>query len=432
MDSHWQIKLNSLSERLNYLLNNQLFCDCEFIIDGNKMMCHKLILAASSPVFKAMFYGTLSKQSLSTQITDIEYDIFQQMIRYMYNNELILNSCKNACDLYLAAKKYMLEHLVQKCVSYLADNIDTNNALIIYEFAKYHNEENLGKLCQREIQVNTSQVLLSDSLIDISSTTFEMILDLKKLNISSELELFNALDIWAKHECERIATDNSRTVANSLLKKIRFLTLTSEEFINGPVHSELLNHSEKLEILLRIIKPDFPAMKNSLCDKRLPRKQLKLRCVARLDIREVHEARCDGTEWLTSVFTSNTGIDLQAIQVNLQISETDGYYDERILVKVSEASEQHYFAEGELNAKVQYNSKIEIRLNNNVTLEPFKEYAIHVFLCSLGLYPLGRHTNLTCDRQNVEIAFISHSSWERSHPCNTTVLNAIIYSDPLD
>lgn len=102
------------------------------------------------------------------------------------------------------------------------------------------------------------------------------------------------------------------------------------------------------------------------------------------------------------------------------------------MVKIGKAKSDEHFAEGSLCGAVQYNSKAQIMLNSVATLEPSEEYAVHVFLCKPGVYPIGRHTNLSCQNESVVIDFVSHSSWERAHPFNTTVISSLIYSDIIE
>lgn len=76
----WQNKTKSLSERTHYVLSKKLFADCEFIIDKEKVKCHKLILAMGSPVFQAMFFGSNAEPTGAIEIEDIGCTVFIQLI----------------------------------------------------------------------------------------------------------------------------------------------------------------------------------------------------------------------------------------------------------------------------------------------------------------------------------------------------------------
>lgn len=84
----------NLIDTFKDLYDKKEMTDCQFVfhneINYNKkqvklknelrISAHKLILANRSPVFKAMFYGLLSDNK-EIEITDISFDVFNQMLR---------------------------------------------------------------------------------------------------------------------------------------------------------------------------------------------------------------------------------------------------------------------------------------------------------------------------------------------------------------
>lgn len=79
----WQKNYDTSSERNKYLLDNQKWTDCTFIFNNEcgktSISGHKLILAAASPVFEAMFYGSMSNEN-QISITDIQPEIFKILL----------------------------------------------------------------------------------------------------------------------------------------------------------------------------------------------------------------------------------------------------------------------------------------------------------------------------------------------------------------
>lgn len=78
----------TIAGSLSAMFNNQELCDVRFRFPNEEgeekqtTQAHKLILAIRSPVFKAMFYGTLQETGPDVNIEDISYDIFQSLLRY--------------------------------------------------------------------------------------------------------------------------------------------------------------------------------------------------------------------------------------------------------------------------------------------------------------------------------------------------------------
>ena len=78
----WQCNL-SLPEGLSELRRRDIMTDVTFVVGASpptKVYAHKLVLAARSPVFCAMFVGPLA-DSGEIEIPDIDCEAFNTMLR---------------------------------------------------------------------------------------------------------------------------------------------------------------------------------------------------------------------------------------------------------------------------------------------------------------------------------------------------------------
>lgn len=90
------------------LLTSKNFSDFQFKIGNKKFNVHKNILSARSPVFEAMFkHGLKESNEKQTEITDVEVDVFEAMLKYIYTNK-IPDLEDSATDLLMAANKVIL------------------------------------------------------------------------------------------------------------------------------------------------------------------------------------------------------------------------------------------------------------------------------------------------------------------------------------
>ena len=76
---------------------------------------HKLLLSLRSPVFRAMFFGSLKESSAEIAITDVTPTAFKAMLLFIYRGVAALHTLQGAWQLWYAAKKYMLDSLEEKC-----------------------------------------------------------------------------------------------------------------------------------------------------------------------------------------------------------------------------------------------------------------------------------------------------------------------------
>ena len=105
--------LSHTKQILKRLLNDisEVVRDSQGGSESNKKIpAHKFVLAISSPVFYAMFYGELAETKDSVEITDCEYESLLELFRFIYSDEANLNP-NNVMQLLYLAKKYMLPSL---------------------------------------------------------------------------------------------------------------------------------------------------------------------------------------------------------------------------------------------------------------------------------------------------------------------------------
>ena len=88
-DDNWQTKRPNISERTKFIFNNELLSDVKFVVPAShnenesrksrKCMipAHKFVLAISSPVFYAMFYGEMAETADTIQLPDCDYKSFR-------------------------------------------------------------------------------------------------------------------------------------------------------------------------------------------------------------------------------------------------------------------------------------------------------------------------------------------------------------------
>ncbi|KAL7298479.1 hypothetical protein TKK_0008263 [Trichogramma kaykai] len=107
---------------------------------------HRVVLAAASPVFKAMFsHDMLENKTQSVNITDVDYDVAVEMLRFIYTGSVENDEIPLIIELLAAADKYQLEELQNKCEEILSRNLSTKNVVDILKAADKCSMKNLKK-----------------------------------------------------------------------------------------------------------------------------------------------------------------------------------------------------------------------------------------------------------------------------------------------
>ncbi|KAH3751312.1 hypothetical protein DPMN_185865 [Dreissena polymorpha] len=158
----WQADRNLL-ECNRFMLNNQVNCDVKFLLGLKRepISAHKYMLVCRSSVFQSIFYGAISSDSKDTiPVSDIEPEIFKNLLQYIYTDEVSVGH-GNVKDLLYAAKKYAVKGLVKKCLAFLQSSINKENVCSVLEMGHTYNGKDLEASCIRFIHENAKEVSCS-------------------------------------------------------------------------------------------------------------------------------------------------------------------------------------------------------------------------------------------------------------------------------
>ncbi|CAL1298330.1 unnamed protein product [Larinioides sclopetarius] len=154
---------NDLRNDLHCLYDDGLFSDVKLRTDNETFAAHRLILSARSPVFKAMFSNDMKEKTKECiDVPDIDSSTVRQFLLYLYTDSLGNLQWEPASKLYIAADKYAVLSLRNKCSSILKRNLCPSNACEILVLADMHNDVDLKNHAQNFILEHDKVLLLSD------------------------------------------------------------------------------------------------------------------------------------------------------------------------------------------------------------------------------------------------------------------------------
>ncbi|KAL7303413.1 hypothetical protein TKK_0004597 [Trichogramma kaykai] len=134
LDSESTISKKIPKPNFGWIFLDEKFSDVVLRTAGGKVIhAHRLVLATASPVFKDMMSNVEQNQSIN--MMDISYEVAVEMLRYIYTGGVESGLISLTMELLLAADKYQLEHLKNKCERTLGSNLSTGNAVLIHEIA---------------------------------------------------------------------------------------------------------------------------------------------------------------------------------------------------------------------------------------------------------------------------------------------------------
>jgi hypothetical protein len=255
--SDWQTQLSSVRERNLYALNNNLFCDVAFSVEdsnGDKVtiQANKYVLAISSPVFEAMFYGELAETSRTIDLPDCTKEGLQELLRYVYSDEVNLTG-SNIMSVIYVADKYMVPFLMEKCYEYLQKELEPEEVFIALPQAQQSGNEKVEKCCWNIVDFETEEAVTSESFLNISRELLCQVLARDTLHVE-EIDLFQAVDRWASNQIkEKDLKDDGTTkrdvLGDNVVQRIRFPVMSPKEFAEFVMIREILHGNEVTEIV---------------------------------------------------------------------------------------------------------------------------------------------------------------------------------------
>lgn len=120
---------SNISRDFESLYNDDSAKDVKFVIEGETVMAHKLIVCTHSKVIKTMLESDMrEKLEGMVKIDDVTMPVFRSFLKYLYTGR-VEGIEKFAEDLMMLANKYEVECLKSTCEEYLCDRIDNGNVV---------------------------------------------------------------------------------------------------------------------------------------------------------------------------------------------------------------------------------------------------------------------------------------------------------------
>ncbi len=258
VEENWQTKRSTIRSRTAFIFNNELLSDVKFVVRASnggseskrmKMVisAHKFVLAISSPVFFAMFYGQMAETTDPIELPDCEYESLLELFRFFYSDEVNLSGSNVMQVLYLA-DKYIVPSLAKKCTEYLRENLKASNVFCILPHIQKFADKDLEDRCWEVIEKQTKEAVTSDEFVTVERSLVESVVKREVLKIK-EVELFKAVDRWAIKESERqgLTPDGDvkrRILGEEIVKAIRFPLISQKKFASVVFDSYILSFQE--------------------------------------------------------------------------------------------------------------------------------------------------------------------------------------------
>lgn len=238
-----------LQDGLCDLLETDKFVDCILKIKDQEFPCHRLVLAASSPFFKAMFLSDLEEsKKREIVLRDVEPGVMGMILRYLYTSDIDLTE-QNVQDIFIVANMYQIPSIFSVCVSYLQEKMVLGNCLAIFRLGLLLDCSRLV-LAARDFICERYQVVSRDQdFLQLGPSELALIITSDALNVLQEELVFESLMDWVKHdEANRVRE------LPELLHCIRFRLIPLDYFKEKVERHQYLRFNQDIKKDLELVR----------------------------------------------------------------------------------------------------------------------------------------------------------------------------------
>ncbi|XP_035678007.1 kelch-like protein 6 isoform X3 [Branchiostoma floridae] len=216
--------LNGFLGTVGDLQKDGVLQDVVLEVEGRRFPCHRLVLSAASPYFRAMFTSDMAESRQKTVVLQgLDAKFFGEILNYIYSGTLHV-SLDKVQPLYQAADLLQLDYVRDTCRSYMAMNVERSTCVDLFTFADVFSLDNVRKSCLKCIHRNFVEVAFSKEFYNLSVDHLIEIISHDDMGVKEVATVWEVVVRWVQHSRE----DRLHNLP-SILPHIHFNLLTSDD-----------------------------------------------------------------------------------------------------------------------------------------------------------------------------------------------------------
>ncbi len=239
----------ALLEIMKCMYDRTELVDVTLCVQDQKFKCHRNVLAATSPFFRAMFTTDLTEsRQQQVHLHEVDASSVHIVIMYSYTGKIEITKV-NAQNLLAVSSLFQIMPIHKACAKFMETQLDITNCIGIHYFAHIHNCEELCIKAKEYIEKNFVEVSQGEEFLCLPHDKVAHIITSNELNVEKEENVFEALIRWVKYDEE----DHADKVGE-LLPLVRFGLLNSNYITENIASNKLISDCEQCKQLLENIK----------------------------------------------------------------------------------------------------------------------------------------------------------------------------------
>ncbi|KAJ8007570.1 hypothetical protein DPEC_G00095410 [Dallia pectoralis] len=200
-------------------------CDVELQVGRTSFYVHRVLLAASSDYFRAMFTsGMKESRQPCVHLPFLEAFELEALISCTYTGSLQLNwGC--VFEISCTALRLQFQHILSMCLSFMEKEMHGHSCLDVASFAEAYGMQELHETANEFVLRHFQKVAATAKFQDLPTKKLRKYLKSPSLLVTSELVVFKAVAFWIE------ACPSKRLIlTKELMKSVYFPLMTHNEF----------------------------------------------------------------------------------------------------------------------------------------------------------------------------------------------------------
>eukprot|EP00058_Branchiostoma_floridae_P002649 XP_002588137.1 hypothetical protein BRAFLDRAFT_68775 [Branchiostoma floridae] len=226
-------------------LNSQRHCGdfLDFVVKVQdvEFPCHRAVLV-SMPYFKVMFSSSFTERtSKIVQLHGIDSDGFSKILDFLYTGEICITQ-DDIHDILQAAHMLQVDKITEYCQTFIEERYNLSNCLSAMRLSDLYGFSDLSKEARKDTLSNFYEISQGEEFLTLSGQELLDLLTDKKLHVTDEENIVNAVIRWLDHDPE-----NRRTVA--IFQEIRLMSVRVSTLKKLELHPVIQDSPECLAIV---------------------------------------------------------------------------------------------------------------------------------------------------------------------------------------
>ena len=235
---------NAAFQQFNEFRSSGDLCDVVLCVEKLELPAHKVILAAVSPYFKAMFTGKLAESAQKrVSLRGIEPISLQLLVDFAYTGSVNIDEENVQCVLYTATL-LQINQVKDACCRFLEKQLEVDNCLGIRALSDSLACKHLFQVAHKFAVENFEEVIATEEFLLQPYDSLETFIEYESLQISNEERLITGVLEWIRHDKAR------RDYSTKLLKRLHLLRVSPSFLKDVLLTDEVISKSSECKKLV--------------------------------------------------------------------------------------------------------------------------------------------------------------------------------------